>query len=297
MVGSSPNSSGEIVMPPYEPALSLVGRLLLAGIFVWAGTLKIFNPEGTQHYMAAYGLTFGTMLLYLGATLVEIAGGVSLALGYLTREAAFMLVAFMVVVTGIFHTHLVDANQIIHLLKNVAIIGGLLYVAAYGPGAISPEAQMGMPSDDDAMRPYRSRLSLAGRMFIAAIFLVSGSNKLLDPQGTQQYMAAMGIVSATGLFYAAAVGLELGGALVLVVGAWARIGAGALVLFMIPATVMFHRTSMSFVIDAAVQDQQFHLMKNLAIMGGLLYVLAYGADRIALNARQQADPEAEPSKS
>lgn len=272
-------------MPQYEPSLSLVGRLSLAAIFIWAGTHKIFNPEGTQQYMLAYGLSFGTMLLYLGATLIEVAGGVSLALGYLTREAAFMLVAFMVVVTGIFHTHLADSNQIIHLLKNVAITGGLLYVGAYGPGAISREVKAGLPSDDDTMRPYQSQLALAGRVFLGGPFLLSGVTKLLDPQGTQHYMAAMGLPD-TGVLYAAVVALEIGGALSLLLGGWTRIGAGALVLFMVPATIVFHRTSMSFVIDAAVQDQQFHLLKNVAIMGSLLYVLAFGAGRISLDARQ-----------
>jgi putative oxidoreductase len=213
-------------MQQYEPALSLVGRLLLAAIFVWAGAHKIFNPAGTQQYMMTYGLTFATMLLYLGATLVEIAGGICLALGYMAREAAFMLVMFMIVVTGIFHTHLADPNQIIHCLKNVAITGGLLYVVAYGPGAISRDAQPGVPSDDETVRPYQSALSLAGRVFLASIFLLSGVNKLLDPQGTQQYMAAKGMVGATALFYAGAVALEIGGALTLLFGGWARIGAG-----------------------------------------------------------------------
>jgi putative oxidoreductase len=142
-----------------------------------------------------------------------------------------------------------------------------------------------MPSDDATVRPYRSRLALAGRIFLAAIFLLSGINKLLDPQGTQQYMAAMGIVSATPLFYAGAVGLEIGGALSLLLGGWTRVWAGALVLFLIPTTMMFHHTSMSFVIDATVHDQQFHLMKNLAILGGLLYICAYGAGRVSLDAR------------
>lgn len=217
-------------MPQYEAVISLGGRLLLAAIFLWSGTHKIFNPEGTQQYLLAYGLTFGTMLLYLGATLIEIAGGVSLALGYLTREAAFMLVAFMVVVTGIFHTHLTDPKQMIHFLKNVAITGGLLYVGAYGPGSISREAQMGLPSDDDSIRPHQSQLALAGRVCLAGIFFVSGVNKLIDPQGTQQYMAAMGIVSVTGLVYAAVVALEMCGALSLLLGGWARIGAGTLLL-------------------------------------------------------------------
>lgn len=112
-------------MQPYEPTLSLVGRLMLAALFLWAGLHKVFNPEGIQQYMAAYGLTVGTMLLYLGATVIEFGGGIALAIGHSTREAVSLLILFMVMVTGIFHTHLTDANQAIHFAKNVAITGGL----------------------------------------------------------------------------------------------------------------------------------------------------------------------------
>ena len=95
-------------------------------------------------------------------------------------------------------------------------------------------------------------------------------------------MAAMGMTWGRELFYAGAVLLEMGGALSLWLGWWTRVGAAALILFMIPATMIFHRTSMSFVLVATVQDQQFHLMKNLAIIGGLAYVLAYGAGPLSL---------------
>lgn len=270
-------------MQQYEPALSLVGRLMLAALFLWAGLHKVFNPEGTQQYMAAYGLTVGTMLLYLGATVIEFGGGIALAIGHSTREAVSLLILFMVMVTGIFHAHLTDANQAIHFAKNVAITGGLFYVLAYGPGLSSMGDQAEQPTGQDMTGFQHATLTLVGRVFLGGLFLLSALNKLLDPAGTRQYMAAMGMVSATDLFYAGAILLEMGGALSLMFGWWTRAGAAALILFLVPATVIFHRTSMSFVLDAAVQDQQFHMMKNLAIMGGLLYVLAQGAGSLSLD--------------
>jgi len=276
-------------MQHHEATFSLVGRLMLAALFLWAGLHKVFNPEGTQQYMEAYGLTVGTMLLYLGATVVEFGGGIALAIGHSTREAVFLLILFMVMVTGIFHTHLADANQAIHFAKNLAITGGLCYALAYGPGAFSVGDQVDQPIGDDTAGPRHATLTLVGRLFLGGLFLLSGVNKLLDPAGTRQYMAAMGMVSATDLLYAGAVLLEMGGALSLWLGWWTRVGAAALILFLVPATVMFHRTSMSFVLDVTVQDQQVHMMKNLAILGGLLYVLAQGAGAFSLDGGRRSD--------
>ncbi len=275
-------------MQQYEPTLSLVGRLLLAALFLWAGLHKVFNPEGTQQYMAAYGLTMGTMLLYFAATVIEFGGGIALALGHTTRDAVLLLVLFMVMVTGIFHTHLTDTNQVIHFAKNLAITGGLFYVLAYGPGAFSIGGRAEQPAGADVTGLRQAALTLAGRIFLGGLFLLSGLNKLLDPIGTRQYMVGMGMTPGTELFYAAAIVLELGGGLSLLLGWWTRAGAAALILFLVPATTIFHRTSMSFVLDATVQDQQFHLMKNLAIIGGLAYVLAYGAGSLSLDARQRS---------
>lgn len=275
-------------MARYEGPVSMVGRLLLAAIYLWAGLHKILNPDGTVSYMTAYGLTVGTMILYLGATLIEIGGGLALALGAMTREAAIMLVAFMVLVTAIFHTHLSDPNQLIHFLKNTAMTGALLYVWAYGAGPLSQDARERRIIDVSIPPEAQATLSLLGRTLLALIFLVSGVNRILDPAGTQQYMAAMGLTTGTGIVFVSAVVLELGGALLLLLGRWIRVGAVMLTVFLIAATVIFHRTSMSFVIDAAVQDQQFHLMKNVAILGGLLYVWTYGAGRMSLDAAATA---------
>jgi len=119
--------------------------------------------------------------------------------------------------------------------------------------------------------------SLLGRIFLAAIFVMSGLGKIANPQGTQQYMAAMGM-PMTGFFLVGAIFMELGGAISLVLGYWTRIGALLLIIFLIPATLVFHT-------NFADQVQVIMFMKNVAMMGGLLTVLAFGPGGLSLDAR------------
>jgi putative oxidoreductase len=120
-------------------------------------------------------------------------------------------------------------------------------------------------------------LPLFGRLLLATIFLMSGMNKIMDPQGTQQYMAAMGMFW-TGFFLIGAIAVEIAGGLSLLLGYWARAGAAALFLFMIPTTLIFHT-------NFADQNQMIHFLKNLGMMGGLLYVVAYGAGALSLDGK------------
>ncbi|GKS58094.1 LysR family transcriptional regulator [Nitrospira sp.] len=120
---------------------ALAGRILLALIFVMSGINKIATPEATQQYMASHGMTTATGLLYAGAIAVEIGAGLALLLGYHTRRAGLLLALFLVPTTLIFHTDFGDQNQFIHFLKNLAIMGGLLYVSVYGPGPMSVDAR------------------------------------------------------------------------------------------------------------------------------------------------------------
>jgi putative oxidoreductase len=127
-------------MNRHAPWLTVAGRLLLAGMFLLSGINKIADPQGTQQYMAAMGMTWLTGLFYAGAIILEIGGSLSLLLGYRARIGAWVLVLFMIPATLIFHTNMADPNQMIHLLKNLSVIGGLLYVAAYGAGPLSMDA-------------------------------------------------------------------------------------------------------------------------------------------------------------
>jgi putative oxidoreductase len=120
--------------------LPLIGRVLLGLIFLVSAVHKLADPHGTQQYMTMMGMTSMTTLFYVGAVAVELAGSLSLLLGYRARMGAWLLIAFMIPTTLIFHTQLADPNQFIHFLKNLAMMGGLLYVVQYGAGRYSIDA-------------------------------------------------------------------------------------------------------------------------------------------------------------
>lgn len=126
---------------------TLAGRVLIAFIFVMAGLDKISGFEGTAAYMAAHGIPAAKALLPM-VIVVELGGGVLLALGLWTRAAAVALALFVIGATVIFHAFwAVPAEQMqpqmIHFMKNLAILGGLLYVLAFGPGGWSVDARRG----------------------------------------------------------------------------------------------------------------------------------------------------------
>ena len=116
-----------------EDILALAGRLLLAVIFLASAFGKITNFDGTLKFMEAHGMPM-TALLCACAIALEALGGITLILGYLTRWGAAALIGFLVTATWIFHS---APDQRIALLKNLAIMGGLLQVMAFGPGALS----------------------------------------------------------------------------------------------------------------------------------------------------------------
>lgn len=118
-----------------DDVLALVGRLFLSIIFLASAFGKITNFEGTLQYMDAHGMPMAH-LLCVAAIVVEALGAVSLILGYKTRWGAAALAVFLVSTTAVFHT---APDQRIQLLKNLAILGGLLSVLANGPGPISLE--------------------------------------------------------------------------------------------------------------------------------------------------------------
>lgn len=125
-----------IVLPVHtDDVLALGGRLLLAAIFLAAAFGQITNFEATTRYMEAHGM-FWTPLFCVAAIVLEALGGMALILGFYARLGAAALAGFVVAATWIFHG---APDQRIHLLKNIAIIGGLLQVCAFGPGPLSLE--------------------------------------------------------------------------------------------------------------------------------------------------------------
>ena len=113
---------------------ALVGRLLLAAIFIQEGWGKIGGYEGTVAYMAKAGVP-GILAPIVIA--VELLGGILIVLGWQTRLVAVGLAVFAVLAAVLFHMNFGDRNQSIHFMKNVAIAGGFLMLAAGGPGAWS----------------------------------------------------------------------------------------------------------------------------------------------------------------
>jgi uncharacterized membrane protein YphA (DoxX/SURF4 family) len=118
-----------------DDVLALVGRLFVAIIFLASAFGKITNFDGTLQFMESHGMP-AVNLLCIAAIVIESLGAVALILGYKTRWGAAALAVFLVAATWVFHT---APDQRIQLLKNLAILGGLLNLIAQGPGGISLE--------------------------------------------------------------------------------------------------------------------------------------------------------------
>lgn len=137
------NTSSISMTPPttaYRDAASTAGRVLLAVLFFMSGLAKLGASAGTIGYIASKGLPLPG-LLYALAVAAEIGGGALLLIGFKARAAALALAAFTVVAAIIFHSQISDQNQMIHFMKNLAIAGGLLVVAAAGAGRFSLDAR------------------------------------------------------------------------------------------------------------------------------------------------------------
>lgn len=125
--------------------LTFVGRLLLALLFLPAGIGKITGFAGTAGYIASKGLPMPELGAAL-AILVEVGGGLALIAGFGTRFAALALVVFTLAASLVFHNFwALPADQVmmqqLMFFKNMAIIGGLLVLAAQGAGAWSLDAK------------------------------------------------------------------------------------------------------------------------------------------------------------
>jgi len=121
---------------------------------------------------------------------------------------------------------------------------------------------------------YESLAAFVGRIFLALIFVVSGVGKITGYAGTAAYMASKGLPLVE-ILLPLTIAVELGGGLLLALGWKARWAALALFLFLIPTTLIFHQ--FWGLEPKLAQMQKIHFLKNVAIMGGMLMVLAIGA--------------------
>jgi putative oxidoreductase len=111
-----------------QSLVPLLGRILLAAIFISSGFGKITGFEGTVGYIASKGLPM-PQLLALGAIVVELGGGLMLLVGWKTRWAAAALLVFTALAALLFHDFWAAPpdqaqNQMIHFMKNICMAGG-----------------------------------------------------------------------------------------------------------------------------------------------------------------------------
>lgn len=128
-------------------------------------------------------------------------------------------------------------------------------------------------------------VALVARILLAAIFIQSGFGKITGFEGTVGYIASKGLPMPQ-LAAAGAIAVELVGGLLLVVGWQARWAAAAIFLFLIPTTYVFHNPAA--VPADQVQMQSIQMMKNIAIAGGMLMVLAFGPGGWSLDGSRKA---------
>ena len=117
---------------------------------------------------------------------------------------------------------------------------------------------------------------LVGRIFLAALFVLAGLNKITGAEGTIDFIESKGLPLPQ-IVYAGTVLLEFGGGLLLLIGYQARLVGLAFAVFCVLAALIFH---------PSLSDPSF--LKNFAVAGGMLYVFAHGAGRFSVDARRVA---------
>lgn len=122
----------------------LLGRILIALIYLLSGFERITGLQGTVGYIATKGLPL-PQFAAIGAIIVELGGGMMLVHGWKARWAPAALLVYTALAGLLFHNiwaaPAADApNQMAHFMKNVSILGGLLFVVVHGSGPLSIEA-------------------------------------------------------------------------------------------------------------------------------------------------------------
>lgn len=116
----------------------LAGRVLLSLIFIQSGFGKITGYAGTQAYMDSAGVPGILLPLVI---IVELVGGLAVAVGWRTRLWAALLAGFCLVSAALFHFKPDEQMQMILFMKNVAMAGGFLLLVAHGAGVLSLDAR------------------------------------------------------------------------------------------------------------------------------------------------------------
>jgi putative oxidoreductase len=138
-------SFNSAVSPAVSDAAALVGRILLAVLFIKSGWSKIGGFDATASMMASKGLPMASVLLVITIAL-ELGGSLLLVIGYKARWVALALALWLIPVTLVFHAYWnVPPEQVMaqstNFFKNLSILGGMLMVFAMGPGRYSLDKQ------------------------------------------------------------------------------------------------------------------------------------------------------------
>ena len=123
-------------------AAILVGSIFLSIMFILAGFSKLTAISATAGWFGSIGLPAPTVTAVV-VGLVELVGGLAIAVGYQTRIAAIVIALFTVGATLIAHLDFADMTQQLFFMKNLSITGGLLILAAVGAGSLSVDGRRG----------------------------------------------------------------------------------------------------------------------------------------------------------
>lgn len=122
--------------PALSSVVQLIGRALLAAIFILGGWGKISNPAGTIAYIAHGGLPL-PQIAYGVSVLIEFGGGLAILFGLATRPVALVMAVFCIVTAAVFHYPFTDQGMMINFMKNLGMAGGFLQLVALGAGSLS----------------------------------------------------------------------------------------------------------------------------------------------------------------
>jgi len=136
-------------MNTFQDPLALAGRILLASLFLLSGFDKLVGFDGTAGYIASRGLPMPTVVAAL-TILLELGGGVLLVIGWMTRPLGLLFAGFTLLAALLFHAYwsvpeAARMGQYLSFWKNVSISGGMLLLAAFGPGRFSLDARRAGP--------------------------------------------------------------------------------------------------------------------------------------------------------
>lgn len=129
-------------MDGLQQLFALLGRVLMAAVFLWIGYGKVTDFPGNVGYAAAAGMPLPQAGIAI-AIVIELLFSVLLIVGFKTRPVAFVMAIFTVMTALFFHRNFADYEQAINFMKNLAIAGGFLQIFAFGGGRYSLDARRG----------------------------------------------------------------------------------------------------------------------------------------------------------